>query len=195
MLLPKPPSSFVRVSRSLLPGSIQHRRSNSTVEPPPAGGHLPSIATSDILKTKRETALRTPGISWADESSSAPPRTIIGGRETRKMNTYQAIRDAMSIALATDENAVVFGEDVAFGGVFRCSMVCFLSLLIFAFLTSSTINRGLPKNLVRSFSTELTIRPHREFNRKGTRLQYPLDRTGNCGFWHRTRTHGSHGHS
>lgn len=126
MLLPKPPSPFVRVSRSLFPGSIQHRRSNSTVEPPPAGGHLPSIATSDILKTKRETALRTPGISWADESASAPPRTIIGGRETRKMNTYQAIRDAMSIALATDENAVVFGEDVAFGGVFRCSMVCFL---------------------------------------------------------------------
>ena len=132
MLLLKHPSSFFRVSRSLIPGSIPQHRCNSTVEPPPAGGHLPSIATSEILKTKRETALRTPGISWADESASAPPRTIIGGRETRKMNTYQAIRDAMSIALATDENAVVFGEDVAFGGVFRCSMVCFLFLLILA---------------------------------------------------------------
>jgi pyruvate/2-oxoglutarate/acetoin dehydrogenase E1 component len=29
----------------------------------------------------------------------------------------------MSIALAKDEHAVVFGEDVAFGGVFRCTMV------------------------------------------------------------------------
>jgi 2-oxoisovalerate dehydrogenase E1 component beta subunit len=38
------------------------------------------------------------------------------------MNTYQAIRDAMSIALMKDDNAVVFGEDVAFGGVFRCTM-------------------------------------------------------------------------
>lgn len=47
---------------------------------------------------------------------------MVGGRETRKMNTYQAVRDAMGIALAKDDNAVVFGEDVAFGGVFRCTM-------------------------------------------------------------------------
>ncbi|KAF8344158.1 thiamine diphosphate-binding protein [Cantharellus anzutake] len=38
------------------------------------------------------------------------------------MNMYQAIRDAMSTALAEDDTAVVFGEDVAFGGVFRCTM-------------------------------------------------------------------------
>lgn len=38
------------------------------------------------------------------------------------MNMYQAVRDAMSIALAKDDSAVVFGEDVAFGGVFRCTM-------------------------------------------------------------------------
>ncbi|EKM82509.1 hypothetical protein AGABI1DRAFT_34834 [Agaricus bisporus var. burnettii JB137-S8] len=47
---------------------------------------------------------------------------MVGGRETRKMNTYQAVRDAMSIVLARDDNAVVFGEDVAFGGVFRCTL-------------------------------------------------------------------------
>jgi 2-oxoisovalerate dehydrogenase E1 component beta subunit len=39
------------------------------------------------------------------------------------MNMYQALRDAMAIALAKDDRAVVFGEDVAFGGVFRCTMV------------------------------------------------------------------------
>lgn len=38
------------------------------------------------------------------------------------MNTFQAVNDAMSIALATDDTACVFGEDVAFGGVFRCTM-------------------------------------------------------------------------
>ncbi|KAF8798199.1 thiamine diphosphate-binding protein [Phlegmacium glaucopus] len=118
MNLLKSSSSVVKLSRSL-----RHCRSNSTaVEPPPAGGHLPSIATSQVLKTKRETALRTPGLLWADEDPSLPSRNIVGGRETRKMNTYQAIRDAMSIALAKDERAVVFGEDVAFGGVFRCTM-------------------------------------------------------------------------
>lgn len=37
------------------------------------------------------------------------------------MNLFTAVNDAMSIAMATDPTAVVFGEDVAFGGVFRCS--------------------------------------------------------------------------
>lgn len=83
---------------------------------------MPSIATSAILRITRDTALHSPGITWADEDPSGPARDIIGGRETRKMNTYQAIRDAMSIALMKDDNAVVFGEDVAFGGVFRCTM-------------------------------------------------------------------------
>lgn len=46
----------------------------------------------------------------------------VGGRETRKMNMYQAIRDALSIALSKDDSAVVFGEDVNFGGVFRCTV-------------------------------------------------------------------------
>ncbi|KAJ1928959.1 hypothetical protein IWQ60_001600 [Tieghemiomyces parasiticus] len=40
----------------------------------------------------------------------------------RKSNLYQAVNDAMRIALTTDETAVVFGEDVKFGGVFRCTM-------------------------------------------------------------------------
>lgn len=38
------------------------------------------------------------------------------------MNLYQAIRDALGTALATNPKAVVFGEDVSFGGVFRCTM-------------------------------------------------------------------------
>ena len=113
-------SSVVKLSRS---GRLC-RYNSTAAEPPPAGGHLPTVAGSQVLKTKRETALRTPGIRWADEDALVPSRTIVGGRETRKMNTYQAIRDAMSIALAKDEHAVVFGEDVAFGGVFRCTMVC-----------------------------------------------------------------------
>merc|ERR1711991_1295132 len=38
------------------------------------------------------------------------------------MNMFEAINAALDTALETDEKAVVFGEDVAFGGVFRCSM-------------------------------------------------------------------------
>jgi 2-oxoisovalerate dehydrogenase E1 component beta subunit len=38
------------------------------------------------------------------------------------MNLCAAICDTLDIALKTDDNAVIFGEDVKFGGVFRCTM-------------------------------------------------------------------------
>ncbi|KAI0316585.1 pyruvate dehydrogenase [Amylostereum chailletii] len=99
------------------------RRCQSTAsEPPPAGGHLPSIATSKLLRTSRDASLRAPGLQWQDEQVGLPVKDIVAGRETRKMNVYQAVRDAMSTALLKDETAVVFGEDVGFGGVFRCTM-------------------------------------------------------------------------
>ncbi|PVU97164.1 hypothetical protein BB561_000717 [Smittium simulii] len=41
---------------------------------------------------------------------------------TKKMNMCQAINDALTIALNKDNKAIVFGEDVAFGGVFRCTV-------------------------------------------------------------------------
>ena len=41
--------------------------------------------------------------------------------QTERMNLFTAINDAMAIALRTDDTAIVFGEDVAFGGVFRCT--------------------------------------------------------------------------
>jgi len=39
-----------------------------------------------------------------------------------KLNMFQAINNALDLALSTDKTAMVFGEDVAFGGVFRCTM-------------------------------------------------------------------------
>lgn len=38
------------------------------------------------------------------------------------MNLFQSINSAMDVALQGDPTTVVFGEDVAFGGVFRCSI-------------------------------------------------------------------------
>ena len=48
----------------------------------------------------------------------APP---VSG-ETKKLNFFQALTDAMDIAMSSDQSALVFGEDVHFGGVFRCTM-------------------------------------------------------------------------
>jgi len=41
---------------------------------------------------------------------------------TEKMNLWTTIAHTLDIALATDDSAIVFGEDVKFGGVFRCTM-------------------------------------------------------------------------
>lgn len=42
--------------------------------------------------------------------------------DTTKMNMMQAINQAMDITLKTDPTSVLFGEDVGFGGVFRCAL-------------------------------------------------------------------------
>lgn len=41
---------------------------------------------------------------------------------TIQLNMFQAINNALDISLATDDSSLIFGEDVAFGGVFRCTM-------------------------------------------------------------------------
>lgn len=40
----------------------------------------------------------------------------------RRINLFQAVNAALRDALSADEKVLLFGEDVAFGGVFRCSM-------------------------------------------------------------------------
>ena len=42
--------------------------------------------------------------------------------KTEKMNLCAAVCNALDIALKSDESSIVFGEDVKFGGVFRCTM-------------------------------------------------------------------------
>lgn len=51
----------------------------------------------------------------------ADERPPIDGTTT-KMNMFQAINNALDLALEKDDSAVIFGEDVGFGGVFRCSL-------------------------------------------------------------------------
>ncbi|KAL3090023.1 hypothetical protein niasHS_006475 [Heterodera schachtii] len=44
------------------------------------------------------------------------------GKVTERLNLCQSINKAMHIAMEEDKNTICFGEDVAFGGVFRCSV-------------------------------------------------------------------------
>lgn len=40
----------------------------------------------------------------------------------QKLNMFQAINESMRLALEKHEDLIVFGEDVGFGGVFRCTL-------------------------------------------------------------------------
>ncbi|QGI66036.1 hypothetical protein CEK26_009987 [Fusarium fujikuroi] len=99
--------STARLSLALPVG----RKCYST-HPPNAKLNLPvDYGTTPLLAHNSQAAL----------SHKELPESIRNG-PTKKMNLFQAINDAMGISLAEDESVVIFGEDVAFGGVFRCTM-------------------------------------------------------------------------
>ncbi|KWU46487.1 pyruvate dehydrogenase [Rhodotorula sp. JG-1b] len=85
--------------------------SQTVVEQPP------TVANSSLLRPERSEALWTPGLRWQDEEHVGD-----GGRPTEKLNMYQAIRSALQTVMQKDPTSMVFGEDVSFGGVFRCTM-------------------------------------------------------------------------
>ncbi|KAJ0284697.1 hypothetical protein COL940_004018 [Colletotrichum noveboracense] len=83
-----------------------------STHPPNAKLNVPvDYATTSLLAHSSQAALSTAEL----------PAEVRNGT-TKKMNLFQAINDALSIALAEDDSVMVFGEDVAFGGVFRCTM-------------------------------------------------------------------------
>jgi 2-oxoisovalerate dehydrogenase E1 component beta subunit len=42
--------------------------------------------------------------------------------DVQHMNLCATITNTLDIAMSTDDSAIIFGEDVKFGGVFRCTM-------------------------------------------------------------------------
>jgi 2-oxoisovalerate dehydrogenase E1 component beta subunit len=55
-------------------------------------------------------------------SSLASSQELPQSATTKRINLYQAINSALRTAMSTSDKVILFGEDVAFGGVFRCSM-------------------------------------------------------------------------
>ncbi|EDW86061.2 uncharacterized protein Dwil_GK23412 [Drosophila willistoni] len=63
--------------------------------------------------------------SFLDNASAGWMNTndaVSGNGNLKKMNMFNAINNAMDLALQEDKTALLFGEDVGFGGVFRCSV-------------------------------------------------------------------------
>ncbi|KAH8203649.1 hypothetical protein TruAng_002179 [Truncatella angustata] len=94
------------------PGLATTARRRYSTHPENARLNLPiDYSTTSILSHGARTALATTEL----------PAEVKNGT-TKRMNLFQAINDALSTALTEDENVIIFGEDVSFGGVFRCTM-------------------------------------------------------------------------
>lgn len=66
----------------------------------------------------------TPLLNHTSKSALANPELPehIRKGQTKRINLYTAVNEALRHALQTDERILVFGEDIQFGGVFRCTM-------------------------------------------------------------------------
>ncbi|OJJ50203.1 hypothetical protein ASPZODRAFT_128827 [Penicilliopsis zonata CBS 506.65] len=104
-----PPALVRRLLLRRPPSFKQPRRSHSTAPSPSARLNLPiDYKTTPLLH-------HTP--STLSGATDLPQHAT-----TKRLNLYQAINSALRTALSTSDKVLLFGEDVAFGGVFRCSM-------------------------------------------------------------------------
>jgi len=81
----------------------------------------PSRLTQRIGSLNATRTFGFQNISNARTIASVPAVERAVNPETKRMNLFTAINNALSIALKTDPNSILFGQDVAFGGVFRCT--------------------------------------------------------------------------
>ena len=87
------------------------------------------MAFRGLVKTSsfvRSIGART-GVRCLSDKISRPKHVAPASKnanqgELKRMNLFTAVNDAMRVAMKTDDSAIVFGEDVGFGGVFRCSV-------------------------------------------------------------------------
>ena len=79
--------------------------------------HNSDVDTMVLVRCPRLVRPLSRSFSTAVNNAVASSETL----PTERMNLFTAINDALAIALASDDSAILFGEDVAFGGVFRCS--------------------------------------------------------------------------
>ncbi|RSL52412.1 hypothetical protein CEP53_008105 [Fusarium sp. AF-6] len=99
-------ASISGVSRSKM--GFHHVRRFASQATKPRRLNVPiDFAKTPLLHHSRETLSQTPGLPT-------------DGPSTRK-NLFQSVNDALRTALGASNKVLCFGEDVAFGGVFRCT--------------------------------------------------------------------------
>mmetsp|Transcript_685 Transcript_685/g.1806 ORF Transcript_685/g.1806 Transcript_685/m.1806 type:complete len:420 (+) Transcript_685:52-1311(+) len=70
----------------------------------------------------RRSGQAASGAAEQSQWRKAYSSSVVGEQQaTRRINLFTAINDALNIALEEDPKTLIFGEDVSFGGVFRCT--------------------------------------------------------------------------
>merc|ERR1712168_1529644 len=87
---------------------------------------LVEMALRSLIKSKKcifqLTNLQLKNAFYGTMPSYIPESAPASHGETTKMNLFQSVTSALDNTLASDPTAVIFGEDVGFGGVFRCTV-------------------------------------------------------------------------
>jgi 2-oxoisovalerate dehydrogenase E1 component beta subunit len=91
--------------------SLTRRRHASTAATTPSLNRPTDFRTTPLLH-------HTPASALAHAELDAAVRA---GSRTSTQTLHEAVNAALRAALAADDGVLLFGEDVAFGGVFRCS--------------------------------------------------------------------------
>ncbi|CAK3887439.1 2-oxoisovalerate dehydrogenase subunit beta, mitochondrial [Lecanosticta acicola] len=98
--------------RTSVRGILPSIRRRYATHPPKARLNLPTdYGTTPLLHHTSKAALAHPELPAEARNGTA-----------ERLNLFQAINSALAHALRSDQRVLLFGEDVAFGGVFRCSM-------------------------------------------------------------------------
>ncbi|EXB94816.1 2-oxoisovalerate dehydrogenase subunit beta [Morus notabilis] len=86
-------------------------------------GNLSVKRIGRLINSRSITSASSFKNGFKREFSSSSCDDLIGNGNANKssMNLYSAINQALHIAMETDPRAYIFGEDVGFGGVFRCT--------------------------------------------------------------------------
>mmetsp|Transcript_11245 Transcript_11245/g.18089 ORF Transcript_11245/g.18089 Transcript_11245/m.18089 type:complete len:402 (-) Transcript_11245:76-1281(-) len=103
--------------RGVMVGNVMCRR--AILKASRTGALLP--VTSVLARRLPPMRMSSSAAAMALDDNPTETNTVTTTSTTERMNLFTAINNAMAIALRTDDSAVVFGEDVAFGGVFRCT--------------------------------------------------------------------------
>jgi hypothetical protein len=98
--------------RYLILAASQPQTRHYASAPPTARLNVPTdFSTTSLLHHTSSSALSNPELPESMQRSS----------KTSRLTLHESINASLRHALTVDDSVIVFGEDVSFGGVFRCS--------------------------------------------------------------------------